>query len=823
MNRRFLSLFVVLASCGGGSESATLAPISPRTAAVNETLVVELTVENGSDALSFDFVAPELPGLRATVSGSGGGGVFRWTPLASHVGTQEFTIQLLRGTTVVDEQPLLITVTPADDAAPVFIRPGAGGSFDLGRDPCVRFDIEIRDDDSTEVTIAARGPLPEGADLFQDNPKSGGFEWCPSADQIAAQERWTIPMLADDRDHPPTEQDYIVVLRTEAKPGCPGDPPVIAFQSPDNEARVTSATGYEVRVSVTDDQGLRDAPLLFYTTSEPDDPANPDVTTFEQLVFAPSSGDWAVRIPSLGLEDGEEQRVFIVVSATDNDDASGATCDNRTDSPLREFVAVRGTGGSGLSDCEPCSESTQCESGLCATAAGGARCVPSCSGSGMCAVGSCGATGTTEGAVLAGCGPVAEVCGGGGDCLDDGREDDDDTASATPYASAITDGQICSGDPDYVRVDVAAGTRVVATLDGFVHAEGDLDLRLEDADGIVDNSASEEDREEVEHCFSDAGASFVQVLGYEGAQNGYRLNVAATPDPVMCCADDASEENDTASAATALTFASGTADFEGTVCPADDDYFRVPVDGPSTIDVLLFIEDFESADLDLELRDPEDRVVGSSRDIGEEESISLRVSDPGNYAIRVFGVGSDTSAYLGSVEVTPDASCTSSRDCPIGEVCNAGACEARVCSGSTCPADHICPDAGIDPTPSECGETCTINASCRSAEACKWFWEGRYCGRRGSGTNGDACTTFADCGGQRACAPWPGGYCARQGCESSSDCESGTHCIDSGLGFNLCALACEESADVCRLSEGYRCAVEATIDRGDRSVCVGDM
>lgn len=817
----FLAMLALAAACGGGS-SPELAPLSSVSGRVNETIVVDLVVQNGSGDLSFDFMGPELPGLRATASGSAGGGTFRWTPLASHVGTHEFLIQLRRGGSTIDEEPLVITVSPSEDAAPVFVRPGAGGTFDLAREPCVRFDIEVRDDDSSNVTIAARGDLPDGAGLFQDGDKSGAFDWCPTDAQIADSERWTIPILADDGDHDPTELDYIAVLRTDAKPGCPGDPPVVNVIGPGTGERVTSNIGYEVRASVSDDMGLRDAPLLFYTTSMPDDPSMPDVTTFEQLIFSPDDGDWSARVPSLGLEDGQEQDVWILVSATDNDDATGASCDHRTDSALIQFTAVGGEGGGGaLGDCDPCTESTQCGTGLCANAAGGARCVPSCSGDGSCSVGSCGATSTVEGGVLAGCGPVADICGGGGACTDDGREEDDEQAVATTYSGPISDGQICAEDDDWFRVSVPAGTRVTATLGGFTHASGDLDLRIHDEDGPVAVSASTTDGEMTDHCFPDAGTAFVRVNGYSGAQNAYTLTIDTEADPGMCCLDDFNEDNDDRESASSLSLPGGTGDLDGTICPRDDDWYEFNVPTPSRIEITLLIDDV-SQDLDIELRGPSDEFIASSRSTESEENIDTTVSEPGMYALRVDGWLDAASDYIGSVTVTEDSSCSSSADCPLAEVCNSGSCESRVCSGPSCPSMHICPDAGEFAWPSECGEECTVNSDCRTGESCKRFWEGRYCGRKGEGLNGAACDNFWDCNGQRACIPWPNGACVRAGCTTSSDCETGSYCVDSGEGFNVCAISCVSSDDVCRLAEGYECSFENEIGRdpGSRFVCV---
>lgn len=815
---------LALGAVGCGDSGASIDPLSPQTVAVSETLIVPL-VATGGDELTFAFEAPEgLPAFRSTASIRGtarAGGEFRWTPLASHVGTREIIIQLLDGGTVVAETPLLVTVSSSEDAAPIFLRPGAGGTFDLTEEPCILIPIEVRDDDSARVTIEADDLLPEGASIAQTDDKIAELMWCPTGDQIATSERYTLSLAADDGTRR-TVLDYIAVLRGDAKPGCPGEAPVVNIVSPGEGDRVAGGSGYAVRASVTDDMGLRDAPLLFYSTAAPDDPTDPDITTFEQVVMRPSGDEWTGRIPSLPLEEGMSETLYVVVSATDNDDGSGASCDHRTDSTLLTFEALSGSGGE-LEGCDPCSASAECASGLCASDPSGGRCVPSCSGGGACEVGSCGATATTEGSVLAGCGPIEDVCdgGGGGTCTDDSRENNDTRATASMYGSPISDGQICPMDDDFFRVSVAAGERVTVALTGFVHAEGDLDLQIQDGTGsIVATSASTSNMETANYCFATAGMAYARVFGYSGAANSYALRIDKAPDPSMCCVDDANEENDTRATAHSITVTGGSADFDGTVCPRDDDWYAFNVTAPSQVQVDLVIGE-TGQDLDLELRDPSGALVGSSRSTTDEESIDVRVTTSGRYTVGVLGFLGASSDYLGSVTIGSATGCTTSRDCPIDSVCGSGSCVPRACTagGSTCPSGHICPTFGPG-TSSQCGASCTVNSDCRSSEACKWYPQGRYCGVRGSGGNGDACANAAVCGGQRACVPWPGGTCARAGCTRNADCETDTYCVrDTALGYNVCARSCWTSDDECR-STGYSCDVQSDIGGDTQLVCL---
>lgn len=813
----FFALLIAAAGCGGSDANATLLPIPAQTTRVNSTLRVPIVVQ-GTGNLSFAYEGPaDLPALDSTVSISGNtaGGELRWTPLASHVGTWEFQIILRHDGAEIHRTPVVIDVEPAADAAPVFLRPAAGGTYDLAADPCVTFAIEVRDDDSDSVELRAEGELPAGAELTQRGPKQGEFEWCPTADQVAAAERWFIDLVADDGRFE-TPKRFVVVLRTENKPGCPGEPPMVTIASPGESARVTAEGGYEVVAMVSDDQGLRDAPLLFYTTSEPDDASAPDITAFEQVVMRPSSGNWAGRIPDLGLLMGQEQQLYVLVSATDNDDASGTGCDHRTDSALRTFVAVGGDGGS-FGGCEPCTENADCGSGICGVAAGGNQCLPACSDS-PCAVGTCGSTVTADGAVLAACGPVSAVCGGGM-CEDDSAEDDDTIETAQNYMSSI-DGQVCSGDSDYIRIGTSAGDRVIVNLGGYNSALGDLDLQLLDASGtILDSSASGSDGEQVMGCAM-GSALYARVFGYDSAENEYLLTVAQEAGGCNSCTDDSGEQDDTRETARALTLSGGSADFEGTICPNDDDWMRFEVTEPSRLEATLVIDDSE-ADLDLWVYGPAGEVVASARTFSDEESISELLTNPGSYTLRVDGIAGDTSDYIGELTLMPASTCASSQECPIDQVCSSGGCIARGCTEASpmCPADHACPNFGTT-SAWECGASCAVNRDCRPGEACKWTGSGRYCLRRGSGANGDACSSAADCGGQRGCIAWAGGTCGRQGCMGNSDCESGTQCIPTGLGYNACALSCADTAFRCRIDDGYTCEDVIDAEGTSRPVCV---
>jgi hypothetical protein len=810
---------VVLAACGPGG-GPTLLPLDPVEVAVSESVRIPLAVDNpGGAAIRYVYEAPSSLvafDTVATISGSPAGGELRFTPLSSHVGTHELQIVLRApGGGEYDRGSLLITVRPAADAAPVFLEPGAGGTYDLSRDPCVRFAIEIRDDDSPSVDIRERSPLPEGAMLVSAGPKSATFDWCPTNDQIAASERWTIELEANDGDHPAVPHDYVVVLRSGGS-GCgTGSAPMITLRSPLMDERVTSSTGYDVQVSVTDDMGLRDAPLLYWTTETPADLTMPDITAFEQVAFASEGGDsFRARVPPLGLAEGESRIVYYLVSATDNDDDAGTTCDHRTDSRLVSFEAVGGAGGGSLAECAPCTASSECGASFCIPSAGGSRCLLACDAMGACAGGrTCELAASAEGSIELVCGTVAAVCDGVVACTEDGNEPNDSIAAATPLTGTTAMGQICANDPDYYRMSATISDQVVVRVDGFSHAAGDLDLRLLDGAGtILGSSAGTTDSEMVTFCARDTGSIYAHVLGYGGAENPYTLSVTRTPD--ACCVNDAFEPDDARATARPAV---GDA-FEGTLCPMDSDHIAIPVTGASRVQIDVTFDGMRS-DIDIELYSPAGTVIASSRGTTDLETIDTMVTTAGTYVLRVFGFTAESNTYLGMVTVTGATTCTTTLECPSGQVCGGGVCRSDDCTSvSMCPAMHLCPDPGPSTGSSDCGQSCVSNADCRTFEACKWFPEGRACGTRGASANGAACTSFRDCGGQRACLDWPGGYCARAGCTTNSDCETGTFCV-SHLGINVCALDCATDTTRCR-SPSYTCRSANDRAGASRRVCL---
>lgn len=817
----FPALLVLVAGCGSDSPSGAngprFLPIEMQEVEVNETLVVPLSVDNPTGlALEFIWSGPSLSGLDRCVQvvSSPSGGEFRYSPLSSHVGEHEFIVQMnsSRGS---QQQALRINVLPAAGSAPIFLRPGAGGAFDMTLNPLVSVDVEVRDDDSSEVTLQVVQGLPTGADWIVTGPKSAQLEWLPTAQQLDASDRWPLTLEASDGQHEPTTHAYLIILRRGTKEGCPGDPPVVAFLSPDKGEKVGNKTGYEVTFTATDDQGLRDAPVLYWTTEEQEDLDHPNLAEFQVVPATEQSGSFVARIPSLGLAQGEERIVYAVASATDNDDPAGTACDHRTDTAVLRFIALGGLASDKAGICSSCDYSSDCDSGLCASTQWGGICLGRCGTNDCSQALTCVAATSTDGAVQQTCGDIALVCPELGNtttasCTADAYESNDNWQSASVVSAQAASGTICSADVDYYRIALQADMQLTLRLEPANEDTGDLDLRLLDAEGgIVAVSAHDGTLEEITVCAQQAVQVIAEVMGYNGATGAYLLSFDISNS--TCCVDDGFEPDDDALHARVLGF---PGDAEGSICPYNSDYFQFTVPSPQPVTLILAAD----ADLDILVYGPAGTIVASGETPGDEEVTWNAVS--GKHTLRVFGYMDDFGEYLLEIQGSGSTQCGDDLDCPIGTVCAGGVCSDGYCATvSECPSGYECPVPGPADGLSMCGAPCLYNADCRPEEGCKYFYEGRYCGLKGSGVNGAACQAFYECGGQRSCIPWPKGYCARDNCSSPSDCEAGTFCTPVD-GVGACLVSCWSSESACRLADGYACEAMQDIDNDLQLVCI---
>jgi hypothetical protein len=578
------------------------------------------------DRLSYRFrTASELPQLEGraslTVSPSGAG-VFRWTPNASDVGEHAFDFTASDGgndttvTITIDVRSAIGSAT-----APLFRQPlGSGTTVDLATRKCVDLTVVIEDQDTPELTIAMEEPLIEGATLTRTGGTTATFSWCPTKEQ-EAENRRTLVLSADDGENPKTIKNYLVVLRSGGTTGCPGAGPVITHTPED----ATTIVGLTIDAQVTDDKGLKSAPLFYYALTPPGSP--PDLSQMIQLDTlrisgTSTSGVYAAAVPNpvAALPAGTAKTLSYVFVADDDDDVTG-TCDHTTTSPVYQMT-VTSSGAANQPICATCTSDAQCGAGdLCVYqgSMGASYCLQGCAGG--CPTGyACSASPlySVDGASAMQCVPQSGSCEmPTGACVDDTNEDDDTRSQAS--ANAAAEGPLAAGlhdfvscpkvnppssgsqvDDDWFQIVTTADTRVDLWLYGG--GESDLDLHLYRSDGtVLSRSTSLEADENIVKCLP-AGTYYVKVNGYDAVRSEYLLDQLATPQAcATACTDDAREDDDTYSQARPTAFPTHTSTGNVT-CPDDDDWYEVRlVTGQRLKLDLAFTQSNSLQDLDFHL------------------------------------------------------------------------------------------------------------------------------------------------------------------------------------------------------------------------------
>jgi hypothetical protein len=614
------AIALALAACGGGA-APELAAITDQRVAVGQELTIELfATDADGDALDYTFASAGLADLatRATITKTEAGtGLFRWRPLAADVGTQriDFTVSDGDGS---DTETVTVEVKSAigDQTVPVFRQPlGTGTTLDLSVRPCLDLDIVVEDQDSTDVAITALDPLIAGAELTQTTAFTATWHWCPSREQSGSDEPFTLILSADDGDNPPVIKNYLIVVRAGPQ-NCPGDGPVVTHTA-ENVSQLVDLT---IDATVTDDLGLRDAPLLYWTTSAPTTP--PDLGAMQQVTMLQISGDarsgvWAGDVPNpvATMPMGSMATVYYVIVAADDDDGSGA-CDHETQAPATGTYQMRVTnpGGQGnLGVCASCSADVQCGgvNDNCVRVGNDDFCLKACQTQADCPANyTCPTAPVTSvgGAMARQCQPLSGSCTTMQACTDDNRENNDTRAQAGALP-ALAPGTIqavscplpdgSNDDEDYYKFVLTADSSVTFTLSGM--SVSDLDLALYDNAGTrLAAATGSSSMETITQCLV-PGTYFIRVYAFgAGAMNAYSLTYARTAMTCpVACVDDASEPDDDAMHARSITYPSYTSTMNK-ICTDDDDWFKVLMfDGEVITADVTFTQATSAQDLDV--------------------------------------------------------------------------------------------------------------------------------------------------------------------------------------------------------------------------------
>ncbi|HET6612869.1 MAG TPA: hypothetical protein VFG83_12805 [Kofleriaceae bacterium] len=473
-----------LVACGPAGRPPTMGPVSDQMVGVGEDVVIVLTATDPDGDDLFYSYASDLPDARTRVTLDrlpSGSAELRWTPAAGDVGVWYFDLSATDGRfTATATVRIEVTAATGKLGVPIFRQPlGTGTTLDLSDDDdgCAMVPILIEDTDDTTVDIAQEEPLISGATFETTGPLSAQWIFCPTAEQIATADRFTLTLSAADGDHEKTIKHFLIVVRKPEKTGCDGMAPVI-MHTPEDES---TDAGLTIAATITDDRGLANEPLLYYTTTPPSTP--PDLGAMNPVDMLLIEGDlWAADVPNpvAGMPAGTTAKVYYLMVAKDNDDADG-DCDHVTTAPNDGTVFEMTVTSPGPSET----------------------------------------------------------------CQDDLDEPDDDPDSARPTDFSpdpfFSDtNAICPGNDDWYRIELSDGQTLVVDLT-FTQStpDEDLDLHLLDASTTdltpccAGPGQSPNGPEHAEYTLDDSACTaaapctfFVVVHGYDGSANLYDLRMA---------------------------------------------------------------------------------------------------------------------------------------------------------------------------------------------------------------------------------------------------------------------------------------------------------
>lgn len=688
---------LALVACGGENQAPVVDPLSDQVAFVNSEFSLSVVASDpDGDSLTFTF-ASELAGLdkrSSLTQTTPGRALFKWTPLAADAGPQAFDFAVSDGEATTT-QTISINVQSSTEGstAPVFVKPlGTGTTVDLTKAECAEVPLVIEDTDSAEVTLAQEEPVVPGTEVLQTGEFEGTWTFCPTKEQVASDDRYTVTLSADDGDNAKTLKNYLIVLRSGDGQGCPGEAPIIAHKAED----VSSVVGLTITANISDDNGMKYEPLFYYSSDAPADP--PDLAAMTQVSMLLLDGDmksgtWGADVPNpvAGAGAGASDQLHYVIVAQDNDDDMGA-CDHVTQMPATgayEITVTNPGGSGGLGLCETCTADAQCGSDgdNCVLFDGATHCFSGCDQDSDCPTDyycSFGQFESVDGAEARQCIPDDYECSGQvinpGTCSDDAYEDNDTLVEASSqellmpgnYANLVSCPlQTYGDDEDWYRIDVSTDATVSVTLSGG--SATDLDLAIKDASGtVIDKSDSLSSSEEIEACLT-PGIYYLHVYGWGTGENSYTLNYSQTPSTCGggSCEDDDNEDDDELGEARDAQFTNGKhVATTQAICSMDQDWYAVDMfSGETLYATLEFLQSSPDEDLDIWLFDnngdpltdcSESNPFGCDSTNGQsgtsDEALEWPIDTSGTYYVVVHGWDGSANLYDICISYT-DGSC----------------------------------------------------------------------------------------------------------------------------------------------------------------------
>ena len=255
-------------------------------------------------------------------------------------------------------------------------------------------------------------------------------------------------------------------------------------------------------------------------------------------------------------------------------------------------------------------------------------------------------------------------------CVDDPLEENDQPESASVLPLEESPLMICAGDEDWFSFQLCEGGELQVDL-RFIHADGDLDMSLKSLDGRrLLNRISSDDDESLWYQASEAMELRLQVRGYDGAQNSYRMEASIQGcAQAPLCLDDGMEQNSDRESATPLSFGDYS---QLMLCGEDEDWYRLESCVGGQITAAIRFQSLDG-DLDMELLSGEGAVLVEGSSGSDDEEIRHLNPEGGDLYLRVFGYQGAENRY--DLELSQlHCRCENERDCSNTEVCQDGIC-----------------------------------------------------------------------------------------------------------------------------------------------------
>jgi hypothetical protein len=216
---------------------------------------------------------------------------------------------------------------------------------------CADVQLLVDDQESTMVKFSQGQLWNDNATLRQSDSTSGVLHFCPSSDQQQQGTIFPFSVIASDDGGAMAEKRYSVVLGTITGVGpstCATAPPVVNHMPQGN---ITTSSDISLSAEVTDMVGI-DSVSIYWSTTAPADPQNPDLTVMnavnmEFVAGTATDGTYAGSIPNPTTTSADpSDPVYYLIQAIDANDTIMGCNTMATNSPqtgVNMFTVTAGT------------------------------------------------------------------------------------------------------------------------------------------------------------------------------------------------------------------------------------------------------------------------------------------------------------------------------------------------------------------------------------------------------------------------------------------------------------------------------------------------